>query len=173
MSSKSPRERVKTPDNSGRMPVENSIESARSSSSSWKALPTVPWPRSPTLNDVTSRQVLVGLAPHHYTRVAVAAEDDGRPRDRVVVVGHRVTVSAGGWDDQDVADLWVVDCDVADQDVARLAVHAGNRHDLLSTEPVRDVRLVLGAVEHRPQVVDHAAVHRDIGADARDLLDRA
>src|SRR3954469_6763968 len=103
MSSKSPRERVKTPDSSGRKPVENSIESARSSSSVWNALPTVPWPRSPTLNDVTSRQVLVGLAPHDHARIAVAAEDDRRARDRVVVVRHRVAVRAGRRNDEDVA----------------------------------------------------------------------
>src|SRR3954465_14398104 len=124
MSSKSPRERVNTPDNSGRMPVENSIESARSSSSVWNALPTVPWPRSPTLKLVTGGQVLVGLAAHDGARVAIAAEDHRRSRNRVVVVGHRVAVGAGCGDDQDVADLGIVQRHVSDQDVARLAVHA-------------------------------------------------
>src|SRR4051812_29502060 len=130
MSSKSPRERVKTPDSSGFIPVENSIESARSSSSEWNALPTVPWPSSPTLNEVTCGQVLVGLAAHDGARLAVAAEDHGRARDRVVVVGHRVPVRARRRNDQDVADLRIVQRDVADQDVARLAVHARDRHDL-------------------------------------------
>src|SRR3954451_4912590 len=136
MSSKSPLERVKTPDNSGRMPVENSIESARSSSSVWNALPTVPWPRSPTLKLVTSSQVLVGLAAHDRARVAVAAEDHRRPRNRVVVVGHRVTVGARGRDHDDVAHLRIVERHVLDQDVARLAVHAGDRDDLVAAEPV-------------------------------------
>src|SRR3954468_10730963 len=117
MSSNSPRERVKTPDNSGRMPVENSIESARSSSSVWNALPTVPWPRSPTLNDVTSRQVLIGLAAHDNARLAVTAEDHRRARNRVVVVGHRVAVGTSRRDHQDVAHLRVVERNVADQDV--------------------------------------------------------
>src|SRR3954447_11500761 len=122
MSSKSPRDRVKTPDNSGRIPVENSIESARSSSSVWNELPTVPWPRSPTLKVVTSRQVLVGLAAHDSAGLTVLTEDHGRPWDGVVVVRHRVAVGAGRRDHQDVADLRVVQRRVADQDVARLAV---------------------------------------------------
>src|SRR4051812_32441713 len=142
MSSKSPRERVKMPDNSGRRPVENSIASARSSSKEWKALPTVPWPSSPTLNEVTSRQVLVGLAAHDDARLAVAAEDHRRARDRVVVVGHRVAVGAGRRDHQDVPHLRVVDPRVADQDVARLAVHAGHGDDLLAPDAVGDVCLV-------------------------------
>src|SRR3954453_14761745 len=121
MSSNSPRDRVKTPDSSGRMPVENSTESARSSSSVWNALPTVPWPSSPTLKVVTSRQVLVGLAAHHRARLPVATEDHGRARDGVVVVGHRVPIGAGRGDHEDVADLRVVELRVADQDVARLA----------------------------------------------------
>src|SRR3954452_1737729 len=125
MSSKSPRERVKTPDNSGRMPVENSIDSARSSSSEWNALPTVPWPSSPTLKGVTSRQVLVGLAPHDNTRLAVAAEDHRRAGNRVVVVGHRVTVSPRRRNHQHVPGLRVRQLDVANQDVTRLAVHPG------------------------------------------------
>src|SRR6476620_3889160 len=115
MSLKSPRERVKTPDNSGRIPVENSIESARSSSRVWNALPAVPWPRSPTLNVVTGRQVLVGLAPHDRARIPVAAEDHRRPRDRVVVVRHRVAVGTGGRDDEDVADRRIVERHVLDQ----------------------------------------------------------
>ena len=38
---------------------------------------------------------------------------------------------------------------------------------------VGDDRLVARAVEHRPQVVRHAAVDGDVGAHARDLLDGA
>ena len=44
---------------------------------------------------------------------------------------------------------------------------------VVAAEAVGDVGLVVGAVEHRPQVVGHAAVDRDVGAHARDLLDRA
>src|SRR5437763_3235600 len=172
MSSKSPRERVRTPDNSGRMPTEASIDPARSSSNLWNAPPTVPWPSSPTLNAVTSRQVLVGLAPDDDARLAGGAEDDGRARDRVVVVRHRVAVGAGGRDDQHVARLRVVQHDVAHEDVAGLAVHPGDRAELLAAGPVGDVRLVLRAVEHRTQVVRHPPVDRDVGAHTRDLLDR-
>ena len=38
---------------------------------------------------------------------------------------------------------------------------------------VGDQRFVLRPVEHRPQVVGHAAIDGDVGADAGDLLDRA
>src|SRR5436190_21560115 len=107
MSSKSPRERVKTPDNSGRMPVENATASARSSSRVRNALPTVPWPRSPTLNVVTSRQVLVGLAADDHARLPVSAEDHRRPRDGGVVVRHRVAVGAGGLDPADFSYIWI------------------------------------------------------------------
>ncbi len=50
-----------------------------------------------------AHQVLVGLATHDQPRVALAAEDDRRPRHAVVVVGHRVPVGAGGRGHQDVA----------------------------------------------------------------------
>src|SRR2546423_6579695 len=126
ISSKSPCERVSTPEISGRMPVEASIAAARSSSSSWNALPTVPWPSSPTLN-VTERQVDVGLAAYDLAGVAAGAEDHRRPRDAVVVVRHRVAVGAGGGDDQHVAGARVVQAHVAHQDVAGLAVLAGDR----------------------------------------------
>src|SRR3954470_2654384 len=131
MSSKSPRDRVKTPDNSGRRPVENSIESARSSSSVWNELPTVPWPRSPTLKVVTRSQVLVRLAADDGPRLAVLAEDHRRARDGVVVVGHRVAVSTGGRDHQDVAYLRIVERRVADQDVVGIAVHSCHGDALL------------------------------------------
>src|SRR3954447_880101 len=126
ISSKSPRERVSTPEISGRMPVAASIEGARSSSSSWKALPTVPWPSRPTLN-VTERQVVVCLAADDLASVAVAAEDHGRPGNAVVVVGHRVAVGTGGGDHQHIARMRVIEVHVAHQDVAGLAVLAGDR----------------------------------------------
>src|SRR2546423_10852985 len=99
MSSKSPREVVRTPEISGRVPTDASIAGARSSSSSWKADPTVPRPSSPTLK-VTERQVLEGLPAHHLARLAAGAEDHGRARDAVVVVGHRVAVGAGRGHDE-------------------------------------------------------------------------
>src|SRR3954466_1105494 len=102
MSSNSPRDRVRTPLISGRCPVVASIAPARASRSPWNAAPTVPWPSSPTLNDVTEREVLVALAAHDGPRVPILAEDHGRPRDAVVVVGHRVAVSAGSGHHQQV-----------------------------------------------------------------------
>ena len=43
----------------------------------------------------------------------------------------------------------------------------------LGEDAIGDQRLVARAVEHRPQVVGHAAVDREVGADPGDLLDRA
>src|SRR4051794_21084662 len=164
MSSKSPRERVSTPLISGRCPVAASIASARASSSSWNAPPTVPWPSRPTLKDVTECEVLVALAAHDGPRVPVLAEDHRRARDAVVVVGHRVAVGAGGGHHQQVTGPGVVQLHVALQHVAGLAVLAGDRADRAAAEAVRYLGLVARAVEHRPQVVGHAAVDRDVRA---------
>src|SRR3954451_11945998 len=169
MSSKSPRLRVSTPLISGRCPVAASIASARASSNSWNADPTVPWPSRPTLKDVTEREVLVALAAHDGPRVPVLAEDHRRARDAVVVVGHRMAVGAGGGHDQQVAGLRVVQLDVPLQHVAGLAVLAGDRADRAAAEAVRDLGLVARPVEHRPEVVGHAAVDRHVGAHAGDL----
>src|SRR4029077_2621915 len=178
---KSPSERLRTPEISGRRPVAASTAAARSASRSAKAAPTVPFPSSPMRMglgpslDIAGRQVLVGLAPDHDPRLAVAAEDHRRPRHAVVVAGHRVTVSAGRGRDQDVADDGVGEHRVADEDVAGLAVHAGYRDQGVGRGggAVGDQRLVARAVEHRPHVVRHAAVDGDVGADAGDLLDGA
>src|SRR4051812_47218083 len=152
MSSNSPRERVSTPEISGRIPVVDSIAPARASISSCSAPPTVPWPSRPTLNGVTCRQVLVGVSSHYNARVSVSAEDHRGPRDAVVVVGHRVTVCARGRGYQHVAGARVVEQDVLDQDVARLAVLAGHGAERAATEAVGDLGLVARVVEHRPQV---------------------
>src|SRR3954452_11732609 len=159
MSSKSPRARVSTPTTSGRTPVVAAIASARSSISSCSAEPTVPWPSRPILNrdgspgrpasDVTEREVVVGLAAHHHAGVAARAEDHGRARDAVVVVGHRVTVCAGGGRDQHVAGARGVEQHVGDEDVARLAVLAGDGAEVGPDEAIGDLGLVARAVEHR------------------------
>ena len=83
---------------------------ARSSSSSGKAGPTVPWPSRPMRNGsaVTQRQIFVGLAADDDARVAVPAEDHRRARHGVVVVRHRVRVGAGGGDHEHVAHARVV-----------------------------------------------------------------
>ena len=112
ISPKSPSLRVRTPAISGRRPVAASTASARSASSSAKAAPTVPRPSSPMRtgfeplepSDIARGQVLVGLAPDDDARLAVAAEDDRRPRHAVVVARHRVAVGAGRRGDEDVAD---------------------------------------------------------------------
>src|SRR4051812_23074342 len=89
MASKSPRERVSTPLICGVRPVMLATWSARSASRASNAAPTVPCPSSPTLY-VAGMQVLEGLAAHDHAGAALRAEDDGRARDAVVVVGHRV-----------------------------------------------------------------------------------
>src|SRR5829696_8218209 len=98
---------------------------ARASSSSWNADPTVPWPSSPTLN-VTEGEVLVALAAHDGPRIAAVAEDHGRPRDAVVVVGHGVPVGARRGHHQQIAGARFGELHVALQHVARLAVLAGD-----------------------------------------------
>src|SRR6478735_114437 len=178
ISSKSPRLRVSTPLTSGVRPVTCAICPARSASSVSNAAPTVPWPRRPTLY-VSGMQVLEGLAAHDQARAAVGAEDDGRPRHAVVVVRHRVHVGAGDRGDERVSRPGVVEVGFADQDVARLAVlahHGGRRPG--RAHVVREVGLVGRVVEHRAQVVRHAAVdgheaHRAVGqVDVLDRLDR-
>src|SRR4051812_38615477 len=172
--SKSPSERFRTPVRSGRRPVAAATASARSASSSANALPTVPRPSRPirTGSLIPCGQVLVGLAPDDDARVASAAEDHRRPRDGVVIVRHRVTVGPRRRRDEDVADGRRGEARVANEDVARLAVHAGDRRRRIrrSGGTVSDQRLVAGAVKHRAQVVRHAAVDRDVGAHAGNLL---
>src|SRR5919202_3325714 len=147
-SSKSPRLRVSTPLSSGRRPVAASMPAARSASSAANAEPTVPWPSSPTLNDVTGREVLEGLAPDDDSRLAVPAEDHRRPRHAVVVAGHRVPLRPGGRRHQHIARLRRVELHVAHDDVARLAVLAGDVTRLTTAEAVGDLRLIARAVEH-------------------------
>src|SRR5919201_3070849 len=141
MSSKSPRLRVSTPLISGRSPVAASIASARWSSNSWNAAPTVPWPRRPTLN-VTERQVLVGLAAHDHARVPLGAEDHRRARHGVVVARHGVGVGASGGNHQHVARTRVVQQRLLDEDVARLAVHAHDAALGVAAKTIGDLRLV-------------------------------
>src|SRR3954471_23847366 len=146
MSSKSPPERVRTPESSGRRPVIASTWCARAGSSSANAEPTVPCPRSPTLNDVTREEVVVGLAPDDDLRVAVAAEDHGRPRHAVVVVGQRVAVGAGGGDGDHVARPRLGEVGVAHDDVAGFAVLADEAAVGPAAEAIGDLRLVASAV---------------------------
>src|SRR6187200_2105182 len=158
ISSNEPRERVSTPDSTGRSPVTGTIASARSSSRCANADPTVPWPSRPTLN-VSGTQVLEGLAAHDAARVAARAEDHRRPRNAVVVVGHRVPVGARDRCDDDVAGPRVGQVRVLDQHITGLAVlpHQGARLAAL-VHAVDGGRLVARAVEHWAQVVGHPAV---------------
>src|SRR3954471_17349004 len=174
MSSKAPRLRVSTPLSSGRRPVTAATSSARSASSAANADPTVPCPRSPTRkgSDIAHGHVVVGLAAHHEARVAARDEDDRRARDAVVRVRHRVPVRAGRRRDDHVARARVVEVGVVDEDVAGLAVLADEVAARAAARAPDDLRLVARAVEHRAQVVGHAAVDRHVGHDvALDRLD--
>src|SRR4051794_31426421 len=127
IASKSPCERVRTPVIRGLWPVACSTWLARPGSSSANAPPTVPWPRSPMRkSDIAGEQVVVGLAPHDGAGIAARAEDDGRPRHAVVVVRHRVGVGAGCGRDEEVAGARVVEVRLPHEDVAGLAVLAGD-----------------------------------------------
>src|SRR3954452_18054086 len=123
MPAMTPGERVSTPVSSGLRPVTAATASARSASSASNAAPTVPRPSSPTLN-VSGIEVLEGLAADDLARAPARAEDDRRPRDAVVVVGHRVHVGARHRHHEDVAGARVVEGRLADQHVAGLAVLA-------------------------------------------------
>src|ERR1700722_562476 len=183
ISSKLPRERVRMPLITGRWPLKRAISSARSSSSTANAAPTVPWPSRPTRNsgaspapseacslaDIACGQILVALAPDDDTRVAVLAEDHRRTRDAVVVVGHRVAVRTRGRGHDHVARPRIVKHRVAHDHVARLAVLAREHALHGAAEAVRDVRFVGRAVEHRAHVVGHAAIDGDPPRDV--LLD--
>src|SRR3954453_14505440 len=176
-SSKLPRERVSTPESSGRRPVMFATASARSSSSRAKAAPTVPWPSRPTLY-VSAMKVLEGLPAHDQPRAAVFTEHDGRAGHAVVVVGHRVHVGAGDRGDEHVARPRLVQARLADEHVAGLAVladHGARR--ARRADAVGQIGLVVRVVAHRAQVVGHPAVdadeaHRAVGqVDVLDRLD--
>src|SRR3954447_7813061 len=166
ISSKVPWLVVSTPEISGRLPTSASIASARLSSSSLNAEPTVPCPRRPTRkgSDVTRGQVVVCLTADHEPRVAVLAEVDRWPGERVVVVGHRMAVGAGGGDHEQVAGTGLVELDIAHEHVAGLAMHPRDRAQRvlakgapggvpLQRKPTGDLGLVARGVEHWAQVV--------------------
>ena len=112
---------------------------------------------------VTCHQILVLLPAHDHASVAVAAEDHRRPRDAVVVVRERVAVCAGHRRDEDVARDRIVQRRVADEHVAGLAMLAGDLEVLGGSceRAISDQRLVHRSVQHRPEIVRHAAVDRD------------
>src|SRR5436309_909247 len=186
--SKSPWVRVSSPLRTGRRPLKRSISSALCSNSTTNADPTVPCPSRPTrksplpgsralarappgalraLADIARGQVLEALSPHHLAGVAFAGEDDRRARRAIVVVGHRISVRSGRGRDDHVSRPRVVEQRLARDHVSGLAVLAREHARRCTLEAVRDVRLVWRAVEHRAQVVRHAAVHRH---PARDVL---
>src|SRR5919201_797710 len=125
--------------------------------------------------DIPRHEIVEGLAADDQTGVSGLAEHHGRARHTVVVRRHRVAVCAGGGGDEDVAGAWVGEHRVRHEDVARLAVHAGDGGQRVGDlrGAVGDDRLVARAVEHRAQVVGHPAIHRQIGPNPGDLLHRA
>ena len=88
-------------------------------------------------SDIARGQIVVGLAPHDDARLAVAAEDDRRARHAVVVVGHRVAVGAGRGRRPATSPTRVGEPRLLDQDVAGLAVHAGDRRHVSVASPAR------------------------------------
>src|ERR1700761_3483644 len=193
ISAKSPSLRVRTPASCGRRPVAASTASARASSNSAKAAPTLPRPSRPmrtgfgpsptstaspvatATSDIAGGEVVEGLAADDDAGLAARAEDHRRGGDAVVVGGHRVAVGAGRRGDEDLADDGRREHRVADDHVARLAVHPGDGDERvgLGEDAVGDQGLVAGPVEHRSQVVGHTAVDGEVCADPGDLLDRA
>ena len=77
---------------------------------------------------------------------------------------------------QDVSDFQVGRYrSIPDQDVARLAVLSHHRDGFRAVGVYcpREERLIATAVEHRAGVVAHTSVHRDVGADTWQPLDRS
>jgi hypothetical protein len=128
------------------------------------------WPR-----DIARGQVVEGLTANDHAGVAVLAEDDRRAGNAVVVARHRKPVGAGGGGDDHIARLGVLEQGLAHDHVAGLAVLASEDagRGRRPAEAIGDVGFVARAVEHRTQVVGHAAVDGHPGGDvALDRLDR-
>ena len=173
--------RVSTPDSSGRSPVIRSIRSAWPGSSAANAAPDRAVAEQPDAEgavsrDVTGRQVVVGLAPHDHAR--------HRHRGRRSPAGAARRCSC--WPARSRRRRWP-----ASRPRRRGAGRAAPRRATITSpdsqclparwqrsvprreRPVGDQRLVARAVEHRAQVVGHAAVDRHPGRDvALDRLDR-
>ena len=94
------------------------------------------------------------------------------PRDAVVVGAHRGVVSAGGKHHQHIAAASWRQGQILEQHVARFAVLTshGDGFAGLGRGAIGQHRRVLGLVGDRPGVVAHAAVHREVGAEAGDVL---
>ncbi len=114
----------------------------------------------------------MALAAPDEPRPAAVEERHRRTRDVVVVRGHRDRVRAGPRDGDRLARPRRGERDVANQEVAALAVPPGDRDGLLRgvRRPIREDRGVPSAVERRTDVVAHAAVDRDERADAGNAL---
>ncbi len=167
----------------GRRPLKRSISPARSSSSCANAEPTVPWPSSPTLeaagspraaSDIACGQILEALAPDDDARVAVGGRRSragGARRCSCCAIAKPyapvagVTITSPGRGSASSASRTITS---PDSQCLPASTHARR-----AVEAVGDVRFVGGAVEHRAQVVGHAAVDRDPARDvALDALDR-
>ncbi len=100
-------------------------------------------------------------------------QDHRRPAAPVVVGGHGITVGTRGGHDQDVSRFGTGDDGVAHEDVAALAMLAGNGDDRVGRgiDLVGQQPLVMGLVQHGSDVVAHATVHAHVGAHSGDLLD--
>src|ERR1019366_758191 len=121
----------------------------------------------PFLDDIARSQVLEALAPDHHTRIAVSAEDHRRAWNAVVVARHRMAVGAGGGGHDHIARPGILERGLAHDHIAGLAVLSREHAARGAAEAIGDLRLVDRAVEHRAQVVRHAAVD---GHPARDVL---
>ena len=94
------------------------------------------------------------------------------PRDAVVVGAHRGVVCAGGKHSQHIATASWRQGQILEQHVAGFAVLTSNGDGFggLGRGAIGQQRRGLRLVGDRPRVVAHAAVHREVGADARDVL---
>ena len=111
------------------------------------------------------------VSPRTITRASPSrTATTGGPAEVVVVARERPAVGAGRRHGEQVAGRDVARQVVGvDDDVARLAVLAGDAHERGRgvRHPRRDARRVVGAVERGAGVVAHAAVDRDVVAHGR------
>jgi len=120
-------------------------------------------------------EIVEGLATNHESGLTISHEHDCWSGDLVRVGTERIAVRTHDRSGEDVADLQILGDGVADEQISRLAVlaHDGRPAGTVGTDLTGKERFVLAPVEDRTSVVAHAAVHRHVGADARDVLDGA
>src|SRR3990172_10227615 len=109
---------------------------------------------------VLEHEVAVGFALDDYPGPPIIDHNYRRTQAAIVVRGHRIAVCSGGRHDEDVARLRPRDHGILDQDVATFAVFSRHRYSGVGryTGLVGKHALIVGVVQHWPDIVTHAPV---------------